>query len=201
MKKSIPDLGAGERQMKSTVKKVSPDHTIRYNFVLNHFEEMSVLLDIGCGVGYGSWLLSKRAGHIYAYDKSVEARLYWRKHYRTPNITFTQVDLQGYRFMDEANLAVCFEFLEHIEDPVSVLKNLTRQTSRLFLSVPNETTNPFDVEKFPYHKRHYTSQQLEELLRESGWTLLRTWSQRSKVEPDIIDTEEGKTLIAEAIQI
>lgn len=201
MKKNIPDLSAGERQMKPTVKKISQDHTIRYNFVLNYVNDMSVLLDIGCGVGYGSWILSRGCGHVYAYDKSAEARLYWRQHYRAKNITFIQADLQGYRFMEDANLAVCFEFLEHIGHPEVLLRDLSKRAARIFLSVPNEAVNPFDPQKYPYHKRHYTVDQLDSLLKDSGWTLLNVWSQRSKQEPDIVDTEEGKTLIAEAISI
>lgn len=201
MKKNIPDLSTGERQMKPTVKKIAKDHTIRYNFVLDRINDMSVLLDIGCGVGYGTWILSRGAGHVYGYDRSREARLYWRQHYRTPNSTFIQTELQGYRFMEDANLAVCFEFLEHVADPQPLLVGLSKRASRIILSVPNETTNPFSVEKFPYHKRHYTVDQLQQLLESAGWTLINVWSQRSKQEPDIIDTDEGKTLIAEAISI
>ena len=65
------------------------------------------------------------------------------------------------------DLITCFEVLEHLSDAGRLLALAARwlqPDGRLICSTPNQEVVPFDVKQFPYHDRHYTVEQLEDLV-------------------------------------
>jgi hypothetical protein len=93
---------------------------------------------------------------------------------------------------------VCFETIEHIEDPLSLLLGLHETARVLFASVPNESVFPHGG-RIAFHFRHYTRAQFQALLEEAGYQVVAWYGQagpESEVEPDI----EGRTLIAHAVR-
>jgi len=69
-----------------------------------------------------------------------------------------------------ATHAVCSEVVEHLENPVLFLKNARRYMAadcRLVLTVPGGPMSAFD--KHIGHRKHWRRQEIERLLRESGF--------------------------------
>ena len=62
-------------------KKIYLEHLERYKFALQYIKH-KVVVDLGCGVGYGAWLLAQsEPDRVIALDKSKEAIIYAKKYY------------------------------------------------------------------------------------------------------------------------
>jgi len=137
------------------------------------------------------------AGHrVTAIDRDAEAIEYARAHYAHIRIQFRQGDASTVD-LAEADAAVCFETIEHIEDPRPLLAAL-RVAPRLFVSVPNEAAFPWAQHAF--HFRHYTKAELARLLESCGWRATRWWGQEGK-DSEVEVGVMGRTLVAEAERI
>jgi 2-polyprenyl-3-methyl-5-hydroxy-6-metoxy-1,4-benzoquinol methylase len=69
-----------------------------------------------------------------------------------------------------ATHAVCSEVLEHVDDPVSLLRNSAAMMApgcRLVVTVPSGKMSAFD--RHIGHRRHYTAELLERQLAEGGY--------------------------------
>jgi SAM-dependent methyltransferase len=91
-----------------------------------------------------------------------------------------------------------FETIEHLAKPElfleSVLDSL-KSKGRLIYSVPNQTLNPYDKKKHPYHFRHYTHSEMKVLLQECGFSLIETFCQKDLANPEIKEGGDGSFLI------
>lgn len=99
-----------------TTEGIVEEHLFRYEWAKPVCVGKSVL-DYGCGSGYGSHLLSEIATHVTGYDISTEA-LKWAEYYveSRNNLEYTN------QLPDEVfDCIVCFECIEHVPDPDSVL--------------------------------------------------------------------------------
>lgn len=157
------------------------------------------MIDVACGVGYGSSILASKAAKVLAFDNDLEAIEYAQEHYAHPRIIFDQADANRMPQIMPCDAAVCFETLEHLKEPSLLLQFSRRSATRLFASVPNEAVFPW--RNYEFHHRHYTRYQFERLLNGAGWAVTGWYGQKDKdseVEPDI----EGRTLVvtAEAVE-
>ncbi len=60
----------GERQVSGNLEGIREDHKQRYLWALERLAGGARVLDAGCGVGYGSHLLSQKAGQVVSLDIS-----------------------------------------------------------------------------------------------------------------------------------
>ncbi|MCP3981423.1 MAG: methyltransferase domain-containing protein [bacterium] len=177
----VKDFGyeSGERQTATNWAAIRRDHRVRYDLaarvVRDHMEGKPCRgLDLFCGNGYGSWLLSERAGaEVLGIDGSQEAIEVARRHYQVGRSGFEHrvfpFDLPDARF----EFAVCFESIEHVEDDEVLFGSLARSLKPgglLFLSVPNERAMPLAANKafFGHHVRHYALEDVLRLATNSG---------------------------------
>ena len=132
----------------------------RYYFALRHLPSKSkLILDIGCGAGYGTALLTQK-GTIIGLDIDKEAVLYAQKHY--PHATFITSSALELPFLDnQADCVVSFETIEHFSQTnkfLSEVKRILRSHGKFILSTPNGKSNS------PYHATYFTSQTLTAVL-------------------------------------
>lgn len=183
----------GERQVSPTLDGIRRDHVARYEWAEAQIEGASVV-DLACGIGYGSRILASGGLNVVGMDVDSEAIAYARKHYSHPRARFEQRDGAKPGALGKYDFAVCFETIEHIEDPSPLLKALRQSALGLLASVPNEDVFPFG-NGVAFHHRHYTRGQFEALLNECGWGVEAWYGQigpESEVEPNV----DGRTLIA-----
>lgn len=132
---------AGMRQWPHVLR----DHINRYAFALPYVAGRSVC-DVGCGTGYGAWLMSMVAREVTGVDVSPEAIAFARwefgKKARYEVRDVTAANLGG------ADVYTCFEVLEHVDDPQLILRNIPA-TATLIWSVPVNDPGRF-------HKRVYS---------------------------------------------
>lgn len=186
-------LNDGERQVAPTVSGIRRDHVARYEWAAQRIEGDTVL-DLACGIGYGARILADAGYRVTAIDRDREAIQYGHRHYAHSRIAFACKDVTSVYQLERCDTAVCFETVEHIVEPLPLLKMLAAAASRLLVSVPNEDVMPYG-DGYAFHHRHYTPAQFEDLLRRAGWRVVEWWGQagpQSEVERNMM----GRTIIA-----
>jgi SAM-dependent methyltransferase len=181
----------GERQVAPTLGGIRLDHVARYRWAARTLPARSRVVDFACGIGYGTQILAEAGHDANGYDKAADAIAYGSKFYPAGRLRLADGECPLRAF----DAAVCFETIEHVEDPRPLLRSLARG-KLLLASVPNEDVMPYG-DGFAFHYRHYTRGEFEELLNECGWTVREWWGQKgpeSEVERDL----NGRTIIAVA---
>lgn len=99
---------------------------------------------------------------------------------KVPTGTFLCVDLLDCADVPDAYLgwgthAICSEVLEHVDDPVALLRSAARflaPGARLVVTVPGGPRSAFDVHIG--HRRHYTTADLRDVLERAGFAVVET---------------------------
>ena len=153
-------------------------HISRYKFVAGYVEGKRIL-DISCGTGYGSELLSQEAKEVIGGDLSEEAVNYARLHYQKSNLQFQVMDITKVRMADETvDIVVSLETFEHLKRPEKAAREchrILKKKGLLILSVPNGEIDRKEGNKF--HLQFFTLLQLRNLL-EPYFRIIRTLGQR-----------------------
>lgn len=140
------------------------EHLNRYLFSLQFVKNKSVL-DLGCGVGYGSFILSEKAKSVVGVDKSKIAIDYAIKNYKK-NTQFIASDVFSFPLKKgEFDTVVCFEFIEHISNQDKVLKlvkKVLKKDGVFIVSTPNKIN--YLVEN-RFHKKELTKGEFLKLLK------------------------------------
>jgi len=165
LERLVPDLvSAHDTTGQDTLKL----HLERYAFAAAHITGGAVL-DIACGVGYGSRYLKDRtsAATVTGVDLSDEAIAYATQLYEDSSVTFQTADalaFQGGPF----DAVISLETIEHLPDPAAFVRHAVRDLlapGGLFVgSVP--VTPSMDAN--PYHLSDFTPQSFRRLLADEG---------------------------------
>jgi len=139
-------------------------HLKRYNFACK-FVKNQVVLDIACGIGYGSDILLRKgkAKKVFGADISQEAIDYCNKNYSKYGSNFQVVDATNIKFPENFfETVVSFETIEHINNYEKYLSEIHRVLKRkgtYLLSTPNKN---FD-KQLPIPSFHVKEFSLDEL--------------------------------------
>lgn len=187
------------RQAAPTLDGIRDDHKRRYELAIDVAESMGArdIADIGCGTGYGSFMMAQEGFYVRAYEIDADAIEFGEQHYHHENLIRVQADLEtlDIPFVD---VITAFEILEHSASSMKFLDRVWRKVGTLVGSVPNERVVPFITSKHRQHVRHYTADELRDSLREVGWKVDKIGCQTGKhrSEADVRwDTTEGRTLV------
>lgn len=141
-------MGVDERLSLETVSAhtlIAVEHRHRYAFAAQACAGKRVL-DLCCGVGYGSELLSAAATSVVGVDRDAAAVHTAGAEIAAANASFVAADALDYLRtleVDAIDLVVCFEGLEHVGDVEKVVEQLARLVAGgvgLIASVPNSAT-------------------------------------------------------------
>lgn len=167
-------MNSGERQVSAKPQEIDKWHRWRYDEAAKLVIPGNVVIDFGCGIGYGSRTLAEKAARVYGLDDSVEALHFAATNYHKENIEYHEYDLDNDTFCFEkesVDLSVAFEVLEHLEKPGEFLQKVAEVTRGMFiLSVPHVSV---DLEKSDFHYKHYTEFELSEMLKASGFKIVK----------------------------
>jgi SAM-dependent methyltransferase len=144
---------------------VEAEHVARYWWATRFCEGLRVL-DAGCGTGYGSAMI-KEAGatEVVAVDNS-EAIVEVARQGAPEGVVCETADVTSLPYRNDSfEAVVCFEVIEHVEQPETVLDELTRVLAPdglLLISSPNRARY---VPGNPHHRHEYLPGELGEALR------------------------------------
>lgn len=134
-----------------------------YERIANRVEQAAVV-EYGCGIGVGSYLLACSAHLFLASDVSQVHIKYASCLY--PDLFFVQHDLVTRPLKSEFDVAIAVELIEHIEEDETALRNLL-SSSEVWLSTPNRLALGMGMSKpnNSFHVREYTPTELIEKMQ------------------------------------
>ena len=141
------------------------EHMARYTFAARLAAGKRVL-DAGCGAGYGSADLARRARWVVGADIAAEAVDFAREHYPMANLHFEQASCTALPHPDASfDLVVAFEVIEHLanwRDLLLEARRLLAPGGQFIVSTPNrlyytesrgeQGANPFHVHEFDFEE-------------------------------------------------
>lgn len=146
------------------------EHTHRYSAVRKLVSGLRVL-DVGSGEGYGSAILAGTAREVVGVDIDAESvRHASTTHHSQPNLKYLHIQPGALPFEnDEFDSIVCFEVIEHLASPESLLPELARvlkPSGSLFISTPNKRLYS-DARNYrnEFHLREFYVDEFREFLR------------------------------------
>jgi 2-polyprenyl-3-methyl-5-hydroxy-6-metoxy-1,4-benzoquinol methylase len=127
------------------------------------------VVDMACGEGYGSEVLSRSAAGVIGVDANPEAYEHARLRYVRLNLRFERgmVETHGERGAHDA--VVFLQTIEHVQDPVAVLahfRSLLAPGGTMYMSTPNVLTLAPDgaaKSSNPWHVREYRAEEFRRL--------------------------------------
>jgi SAM-dependent methyltransferase len=143
-------------------------HLKRYEFALPWCDGREVL-DLGCGVGYGTARIADVARRVVGGDVDPEAIAYARARYGRTNVEFVELNATALEFAYASFDTVCsFETIEHVDDPAALVREaarVLRPSGRFCVSTPRseETTRSPDN---PHHRVEFAPEDFERLLHD-----------------------------------
>jgi SAM-dependent methyltransferase len=143
---------------------IEVEHVARYRWAAQAAARRTVL-DAGCGASYGCALLAE-AGAIEVVGVDIaEAVLEAVAPQMPEGVRLEAGDLRSLRYADGTfELVVCFEVIEHFEEPLVVLDELVRVLAPggvLLISSPNRNVYP---DGNPHHFHEFTPSELDQAL-------------------------------------
>lgn len=155
----------GERQAPVKVGEAEPTHLARYQFALNFINKSDSVLDIPCGSGYGTNLLSDKAKHVTGIDISVEAIEHAKELFQKDNINFIAQDAEKLSEIfietDMFDTVISFEGIEHVPNPdifLSEIRKRITSNGKLIISTPRKPHGS------PYHIVEFSLEEFIEIL-------------------------------------
>jgi 2-polyprenyl-3-methyl-5-hydroxy-6-metoxy-1,4-benzoquinol methylase len=130
------------------------------------------VIDMACGEGYGSEVLSRSAASVVGVDANPEAHDHARLRYTRQNLTFERGMVENHGEAGAFDVVVFLQTIEHVQDPAEVLRHfrsLLAPGGALYLSTPNVLTlAPPGAAKSdnPWHVKEYRAAEFEQLCRE-----------------------------------
>lgn len=160
LERLVPDELTNDELARATLEL----HLERYRFAAAHCPP-GRLLDIACGVGYGSRLLADLRDDltVLGVDLSPDAVRYADDRYRDVRVAFQQADAMTFRSDHPFDTIVSLETIEHLPDPagfVDGVLSMLRPGGMFVASVP---TTP-SVDANPHHLHDFTRKKLDDLV-------------------------------------
>jgi 2-polyprenyl-3-methyl-5-hydroxy-6-metoxy-1,4-benzoquinol methylase len=129
------------------------------------------VIDMACGEGYGSEVLSRSAGSVVGVDANPEAHEHARLRYRRQNLEFERGMVELFGEAGAYDAVVFLQTIEHVPDPGGVLEHfraLLAPDGAAYISTPNVLTlAPPGQPKSgnPWHIREYRAEEFGRLCR------------------------------------
>jgi 2-polyprenyl-3-methyl-5-hydroxy-6-metoxy-1,4-benzoquinol methylase len=127
------------------------------------------VLDMACGEGYGSEVLSRSAASVVGVDANPEAFEHARRRYVRQNLRFERGLVETFGSPGGFDAVVFLQTIEHVQDPVAVLthfRSLLAPGGAVYVSTPNLLTlAPPGASKSdnPWHIKEYRAEEFRSL--------------------------------------
>jgi len=184
------------------------EHLQRYRLAAKQIGSGKKVLDLGCGTGYGSFMLYDHGNEVTGTDISSDAIAYAQKKYSGPHYICCPAEniVAGNDYYDAVT---SFEVIEHVQEAKKVLKEICRVLKSggdLFISTPNPRHFSNAVKHFLlgrpypekvvagniYHIKEFYYDELLDLLKKENLEIISGYGQTLTVLPVKVEALLGK---------
>ncbi|HKB65416.1 MAG TPA: class I SAM-dependent methyltransferase [Pyrinomonadaceae bacterium] len=173
----------------------------RYLFA-KEFVRGKRVVDIACGTGYGSYLMWKQGGarSVLGVDSSDEA-IAIAERFSVPGIVDFCLGAAELIPIESSTVevAISMETIEHLSDPLPLLKELRRTLGvggMAIISTPLNNDGTRLKPENPYHLREYSSQEFSALVA-SVFNKVEMYTQLTKYQDDLWpESLESKQIVS-----
>ena len=148
----------------------------------NYFKDKRVL-DLACGLGYGSYFIKKYLGakEVIGVDLDKSAIDYAKNNFKCSGLKFFCDSSYDFSKFKEYNhyfsTVVTFETIEHVTSPSLFLKELnclSKKSSIFFLSTPNkDLVSPYVAYPiYRYHLKEFKDLELKKFIKECNFKIV-----------------------------
>lgn len=149
------------------------------------------LLDVGCGPGEITLGLADRFQRVVGIDLTAEYLDEARSMNTYPHVKFVESAIENFSSIEKFDVILAVDILEHVEDPVLVLKSFRsclRPGGKVVVVVPNALSvhrqlgvkmgmlaTPYELQAHDFevgHRRYYDRPLLNQHLSDSGWNVV-----------------------------
>ena len=134
-------------------------HIVRYKWAMRLLRPTDVVLDVGCGTGYGARLLADRCARVVGYEPEAPIARANVAEYPHPRLEFTS----DWPSLSTFDAITCFDVIEHVqtdEEFLAAMASRLQDGGVVFLSTPRKTGERLKNE----HCREYDEMALRQLL-------------------------------------
>ena len=177
-----------------TGKKTLDLHYERYRFAKTFSK--GKILDIACGVGYGSYFLANETiglVDVTGVDIDEDAVNYAQKTYQHNSLVFYAANAKKFDIGQKYDTIVSLETIEHVTKPRELIEhffNLMNQDGYLIVSVP--ITPSVDIN--PHHVNDFTEKSFESMFNLCGFKKVEKYYQTQSYNPfGILSGKEKRT--------
>ena len=120
------------------------------NFLKKNINKEDVILDLGCGEGNISYLISKYCKKVIGIDYDKNLIFKAKKNYELrENLKFQVGKIPDifYNNSDYYDLIICSHIIEHVNNYKDLLINLKKYTNKIFIEVPDFDSNDLNSHK------------------------------------------------------
>jgi SAM-dependent methyltransferase len=142
-------------------------HTASYSFA-RQFCAGKVVLDLGCGSGYGAASIGEQAEHVVGVDVDGDAVAFAQQRYSRANVSFSRIEAgKELPFADNSfDVVLSFQVIEHVRDDGGYLKEahrVLRPGGVVVLVTPDRQHRLMPGQRpwNRWHVREYSGAQLE----------------------------------------
>jgi SAM-dependent methyltransferase len=150
-------------------------HRFRYHIGCGYVEPDDVVLDLGCGRGYGSFMLANFAKKVIGVDYDERYYKSCSAQYKKKNLEFRKGNLETMK-IPKCDVACAFEVIEHLYKPGKFLKKLKKSTKKyIAFSVPIGETlimvngDPQVKGDGSHHSVFPTENHIWDLIKDDNW--------------------------------
>lgn len=147
-------------------------------FFLDRLRPGERVLDVGCGASAYLLWMAERGCRVTACDINPARIEQARSIMSHPNLSFEVRDVTSEPPREPYDAVICSHVIEHLDEPVTMLRALTRNAPRLLAAVPPDD-NRWQKVMFrdlglawkddEDHRREYTPALLREQIEAGGW--------------------------------
>lgn len=131
------------------------EHFHRYLYA-SKFCKNKTVLDIACGAGYGTNMISTTAAKVIGADIDNEVVKYCQNKYKNANIEFRTLSIDEIDFPENFfDVITCFETIEHVDKvsqdkALDLFGKILKEDGILFISTPS-TESKLHIKDNKYH--------------------------------------------------
>jgi 2-polyprenyl-3-methyl-5-hydroxy-6-metoxy-1,4-benzoquinol methylase len=141
-------------------------HLFRYYCARGFVDPGDIVVDFGCGYGYGSSMMAKYAKKVIGIDRDDAAIKYATEHYQTDNCFFMQGNVDQMDQFPQCDVITCIECFEHLRFPeIFANKAMAAARKKIIITCPIVPTKHED----PTHLNDFTESQVDEMFRTDTW--------------------------------